>query len=647
GQRPAVRIRANVQALAARGLSLDSLRTAIASSNANGAKGSFDGPTRSWSIESNDQLSTAADYSSLVIAYKDGAPVRVRDVAQVVDASENTRVGAWMNRTPAIIVDIRRQPGANVIATADAIKKALPDLQRALPDDVHVTLLTDRTTGIRASVRDVQIELVFAVVLVTLAIFLFLGSPQATVVASVAVPLSLIGTFAAMDLLGFSRNNLTLMALTIASGFVVDDAIVVIENIARHIEDGLSPFAAALRGSREIGFTIISLTVSLVAVLIPLLFMGDVVGRLFREFAVTLAITILISAVVALTFVPMLSSRWLKSEAQTKTPRLAAKGKQAFEWLAHHYSGALDWVLERRTATLLVFAATVALTALLFVFIPKGLFPEQDTGQLQAVIATEQGISFGRMADLQQQVADALLKDPDVLSLSSNVGVDGQNPTLNSGRLLINLKDKKSRTTNQEEAIARLRDRAAKAVAGATLYLRPVQDLTIDAEGGPTTYRFALQGADQDQINQWAGKLQDELGQLPQLARVTSDVQLQGNAVTVEINRDVAARLGVSASAVDSALYNAFGQRIISTIFTQASQYRVILESSPGMLTDPKSLQSLYVSGTGGTAMPLDAFATVKTGFAPLQVTRVAQYPAATLGFDLAPGVSLGKAVDA
>jgi len=646
GQRPAVRIQANVQALAARGLSLDELRTAISAANVNGAKGSFDGPTRSWSIDSNDQLATAQDYKDLIIAYSNGDPVRMSDVAQVVDSSENTRLGAWMNRTPAIIVDVQRQPGANVIGTVDAIKAALPDLEAALPADVHVTLLTDRTTGIRASVHDVQVELIFAVVLVTLAIFLFLGSPQATVVASISVPLSLIGTFAAMHLLGFSLNNLSLMALTIASGFVVDDAIVVIENIARHLEAGERPLNAALKGSREIGFTIISLTVSLVAVLIPLLFMGDVVGRLFREFAVTLAVTILISAVVALTLVPMLSARWLKSEEQMKTPRFAEATRRGFERLSRRYSVWLDWVLARQTATLVVFGLTLALTALLFVIIPKGLFPLQDTGQLQAVVEAGQGVSFSRMSDLQGKVADALLDDPDVQSLSSNVGVDGVNPTLNQGRMLVNLKSKGNRTSNQDEIINRLRQRAAQ-IAGVTLYLRPVQDLTIDAEGGPTQYRFALQGADQNEINLWARKLVSALHGVKAVRNITSDVLDEGRAVTVLLNRDAAARLGISAAAVDSALYDAFGQRIVSTIFTQSTQYRVILESQPGMLIGPESLERLYVPTGTGTSIPLSTVATFQVGTAPLLVSRVSQFPAATIGFDLAPGESLGSAVSA
>jgi len=646
GQRPAVRIQANVQALADRNLSLDQLRSAIAAANVNGAKGSFDGPTRSWSINANDQLATASDYRNLIIAYRDNAPVRLSDVANVVDSSENIRLGAWMNRTPAIVLDVQRQPGANVIGTVDKIKAALPGLEAGLPADVHVTLLTDRTTGIRASVHDVQVELVFAVVLVTIAIFLFLGSWQATLIASLAVPLSIIGTFAAMHMMGFSLNNLTLMALTIAAGFVVDDAIVVTENIARHLEEGKRPLAAALQGSREIGFTIISLTVSLIAVLIPLLFMGDVVGRLFREFAVTLAVTILISAVVALTLVPMLSARWLKPEAEMRKFRVAEWTMERFDYVSRRYGSALDWVLLRQGATLLVFAGSLLLTALLFVAIPKGLFPEQDTGQLQAVVATGQGVSFGRMSGLQGRVADAILQDPDVESLSSNVGVDGQNPAMNQGRMLINLKDKADRSGSQAALINRLQ-RRVQDIAGATLYIRPVQDLTIDAEGGPTQYRFALQGPDQDQINLWTAKLMTELRDVRQVRNVVSDMQNQGRAITVKVNRDVAARLGISTASIDSALYNAFGQRIISTIFTQTTQYRVILESQPGMLTDPQALNQLYVQTSSGTSVPLSTVATFVEGEEPLQVARVAQFPASTIGFDLAPNQSLGGAVSA
>jgi multidrug efflux pump len=644
GQRPAVRIQADVQALATRGISLDILRSAIAAANVNGAKGSFDGPTKSWSIDGNDQLSSAADYSNLIVAYKDSAPVRLSDVATIIDSTENVRLGAWMNRTPAIIVDVQRQPGANVIQTVDTIKAALPGLEAQLPADVHVTLLTDRTAGIRASVTDVRDELVFAVLLVTLAMFLFLGSIRATIVASIAVPLSLVGSFAAMYFLGYSINNLTLMALTIASGFVVDDAIVVIENIMRHIEEGDTPFSAALKGAGEIGFTIISLTVSLIAVLIPLLFMGDIVGRLFREFAVTLAVTILISAVVALTLVPMLSARWLRHEAPKKDS-IAEKTTAWFGKLTEHYGVWLDWVMARSGLTLIAFGATVALTALLFVVIPKGLFPTQDTGQLQAIVVAGQDVSFARMSALQEKVADIVLNDPDVASLSSNVGVDGTNPSMNQGRMLINLKSGDVRS-GQDALIKRLEDAVSKH-AGVTLHLQPVEDLTIDSATGPTAYRFALQGSDQNAIQAFAQQLMQALKQEPAVRNISSDILDKGAAVTVKINRDTAARLGISAASVDSALYDAFGQRIVSTIFTPSTQYRVILESQPGMLANPVSLNNLYIPTSAGTSVPLGTVASFETGSAPLLVSRVAQFPSATIGFDTAPGTSLGTAVTA
>jgi len=645
GQRPAVRIQANIGQLAARGLSMETLRTAISAANANGAKGSFDGPTRSWSINANDQLNSAVDYRNLIVAYHDGQPIRLSDVATIVDGSENVRLGAWMNNQPGIILDIQRQPGANVIGTVDSIKATLPELNKSLPADIHVTVLADRTTGIRASVGDVEFELVLAVLLVVLAIFLFLGSPRATLIASLSVPLSLVGTFCAMYMLGFSLNNLSLMALTIASGFVVDDAIVVIENIARHVEEGMPPFKAALRGSREIGFTIISLTISLVAVLIPLLFMGDIVGRLFREFAITLAVTILISAFVSLTLVPMLSARWLRHERPQDAPKIVQTTQRWFGNLSTQYAKGLDWVLARQSFMLILFGATLAVTALLFIVIPKGLFPEQDTGQLQATIVTDPGTSFARMATIQQSVADALLADPDVASLSSNIGVDGQNNTLNVGRMAINLVDKSKRTSGQQATMARLASRANN-VAGAHLYLRPVQDLTIDAEGGATAYHFALQGADDGEIARWTQALVTELKDQPYVKHVSSDALLTGSSVRVNVNRDTAARLGITAAAVDAALYDAFGQRIISTIFTSSTQYRVILEGPPNMQTAPEQLSQLYIPGTNNSAVPLSAIATITTEQSPLELNRVSQFPSASIGFDLAPGHSLGAAVN-
>jgi len=645
GQRPAVRITSNVTALAAHGLSLETIRTAIGNANANTAKGSFDGTTKSWTIDANDQLGSAADYKALVIAFQNGAPVRLSDVASVDDSTENVRTGSWMNESPAVIVDVQRQPGANVIATVNKIKADLPGLEAQLPADVHVTLLTDRTEGIRASVSDVEWELVMAVGLVVLVIFLFLGSVRATVVAGISVPLSLIGSFAAMYGLGFSINNLSLMALTIASGFVVDDAIVVIENIARHIEDGMAPFPAALKGASEIGFTIISLTLSLIAVLIPLLFMGDVVGRLFREFAITLAFTIMLSALVALTVVPMLAARFLKPAHEERRFTVVDKVTTAFDHLTERYVKALDWVLARAAMTMLVFGGSFLLTVLLFVVIPKNLFPTQDTGQISATVMAAQDVSYARMARLQGAVAAELMKDPAVASLSSSIGVDGINPTLNQGRMLINLKPLSDRA-RLSSVLAALQARAAN-VAGVTLYLQPVQDLTIDTEAGITPYRFSLQGANQAEVNAWGLKLAERLKAEPSLSSVNANVLGQGPAVIVDINRDAAARLGLSALAVDNALYDAFGQRIVSTIYTQSSQNRVILQATPAMLGDPAGLNQLYIPLPGGGTVPLATLAAIRTGTAPLVVARESQFPSATIGFDTASGVSLGTAVSA
>ncbi|MFZ6644518.1 efflux RND transporter permease subunit [Undibacterium sp. TJN25] len=652
GQRPAVRIQADTRALASYGLGLDTLRTAISSANANSAKGSFDGPTRLYTINSNDQLLAAEEYKKLIVAYRNGAPVRMKDVAQVVDSAENVKLGAWSGLTPAIILNVQRQPGANVIATVDAIKARLPELTSSLPAGLKVDILSDRTTGIRASVEHVEIELILAVVLVVLVIFAFLHSVRATVIASLAVPISLIGTCGVMYLLGYSLNNLSLMALTIATGFVVDDAIVMIENIARYVEEGESPMEAALKGASQIGFTIISLTVSLIAVLIPLLFMGDVVGRLFREFAITLSITILISAVVSLTLVPMMSGRWLeKHEGPTeKKPAsdksFGARMQRFFDGVMVKYDHALNWVLERQALTLMVALATLVLTALLYMWIPKGLFPVQDTGQLQARIETEQSVSYARMTELQQAAAKEILGDPDVESLSSLVGVDAANNTmLHTGSMLINLKRKRS--DSQEETMARLRDRVRQ-VAGVTLYLQPTQDLTIDAETGPTQYRVSLTGADTATVTEWATKLSQHLQKnVKQVRNVVSDAGATGAAAYINIDRDTASRLSITASTIDDALYSAFGQRIVSTIFTETDQYRVILEAKPDQLTTPENLGTLQLRTGSGKATPLSAIATITERASPLQITHVAQYPATTMGFDTASGVSLGNAVDA
>jgi multidrug efflux pump len=673
GQRPAVRIQANTQALASYGIGLDTLRTAISNANSNAAKGNFDGPKRAYSINSNDQLLTADDYRGLIVAYRNGAPIRISNVADVVESAENVQLGAWAGLPcapraatpaatadpsrsdcrgnegaaliPAIIMNVQRQPGANVIATVDAIKTQLPALQAGLPASVTVNVLADRTSGIRASVNDVEKELLLAVVLVVLVIFAFLGSPRATVIASIAVPISLIGSFGLMYLLGYSLNNLSLMALTIATGFVVDDAIVMIENISRYIEQGEPPMRAALTGATQIGFTIISLTISLIAVLIPLLFMSDVVGRLFREFAVTLAITILISAVVSLTLVPMMSARWLKTRRdEGAAGAVASRGQRFFATVLHRYDRSLVWVIDHQGLTLLVALATFAITVLLYVTIPKGLFPTQDTGQLQARVQAAQDVSYDRMAELQAQAARAILADPAVLNLSSIVGVDAANNTmLQTGSMLINLV---SSHGDQQVVMNRLRDRV-RTVPGVTLYLQPTQDLTIDAETGPTEYRASLEGVDSAQITKWMGLLIARLQDAPEVRNVSSDAGVQGMTSNIAVDRDTASRLGITASAVDDALYSAFGQRIVSTIFTETNQYRVILEAAPGLATSAEGVGKLNLISSSGRPTPLSAFAKITEQLAPLQITHVGQYPASTLNFDTAPGVALGHAVDA
>ncbi|MGH7023933.1 MAG: efflux RND transporter permease subunit, partial [Caulobacteraceae bacterium] len=543
-------------------------------------------------------------------------------------------------------LNVQRQPGANVISTVDQIKKSLPDLMTALPAGVNVSVVTDRTTGIRASVHDVEFELMLSIVLVVAVIFLFLRSLAATFIASVAVPLSLVGTFAMMYFLGFSLNNLTLMSLTIATGFVVDDAIVMIENISRYIEAGESPMQAALKGAEQIGFTIISLTVSLIAVLIPLLFMGDVVGRLFREFAITLSVTIVISAIVSLTLTPTLSARWLGRDERLEHSALARRSKAVIDDVIDRYDRGLTWVLDRQGATLVVAAATLVLTVVLFLIIPKGLFPTQDTGIVQGVTEGAQSISYQGMATLQQKVADKLLQDPDVASLTSFIGVDGTNTTLNHGRMLINLAPFGHRTSSPPAILDRLRKEAAQA-PGATLYVQPVQDLTIDSSSGATQYHFALQGADTATVTDWSNKLVQRLSHEPKVRNVSSDLQNEGLSAYVDINRDTAARLGITPSTVDNTLYYAFGQSIISTIFTQSSQERVILQADTKTITSPNDLSSIYLTAGNGAPTPLSAIATVQEKLSPLQINHVAQFPAANISFDTAPNVSLGAAVSA
>jgi multidrug efflux pump len=647
GQRPAVRIRADIRKLAAYGLNIDDLRTTLGNANINTPKGNFDGPMRAYTINANDQIRNASDYSPLIVAYKNGSPVRLSDVGEVVDGAQNDKLGAWMNETPAIILNIQRQPGANVIAVVEGIKALLPQLQASLPAAIDLNVLTDRTVTIRASVADVEFELTLAVILVVLVIFVFLRNARATLIPSLSVPLSLVGTLGAMYLFGFSLNNLSLMALTIATGFVVDDAIVVIENISRYIEEGESPLQAALHGSQQIGFTIISLTVSLIAVLIPLLFMGDVVGRLFREFAITLSVTILISAVVSLTLVPMACAKLLKAETESHENAFQRYSREGFDWIIKVYGQALNWVLDRQTFVLLIALGTFALTAVLYIIIPKGFFPLQDTGVIQAISDAPQSVSYAAMAERQQQLASLILKDPDVDSLSSFIGVDGTNTTLNSGRILINLKPHDQRKSDIGTVMRRIKNNTAS-LTGISLYMQPVQDLTIEGTVSRTQYQFILQDADPAQLNEWTPKLVDKLNQLPELADVASDISAQGLSVFVDIDRNQAARFGITPATIDNALYDSYGQRIVSTIFTNSNQYRVILEADPSLQASLQSLSDIYLpSSVGSTPVPLAVMAKMRQETAPLQVSHLGQFPAATVSFNLAPGASLGGAVTA
>ena len=649
GRRPAVRIQANPTALAGAGLSLEDVRTTIASANVNQAKGSFDGAARASTIDANDQLKTAAEYASLILAFKNGSPVRLSDVANIVDDAENTRLAAWANAMPGVILNVQRQPGANVIDTVDRIKALLPQLQATLPASIDVQVLTDRTVTIRASVKDVRLELMLAIALVVAVIFVFLRSASATLIPSFAVPLSLIGTFCVMYLAGFSINNLTLMALTISTGFVVDDAIVMIENISRYVEKGESPMEAALKGAKQIGFTIISLTISLIAVLIPLLFMGDVVGRLFHEFAITMVVAILISAVVSLTLTPMLCARLLKHTPETSHGKVYQATGRFFDAMIRRYGVMLDWVLDRRKTTLLVFAITMGLTAWLYFVVPKGFFPVQDTGVIQGITEASQATSFGAMGERQQSIADVILKDPAVTNLSSFIGVDGANATLNAGRMLINLKPKEERGAASQDIsqVIRRITEATRSVPGIELYLQPVQDLTIEDRIAKTQYQFLLSSPNSDELNQGAAQLMERLRALPQLADVGSDLQDKGLQAYVEIDRSAAGRLGVTVAGIDNALYNAFGQRLISTIFTQSNQYRVVLEIAPAYKVGPQALTTLYVPSSNGTQIPLSSVARVVEKPMPLSVNHVAQFPAVTISFNAAPGVSLGEAVEA
>ncbi|KHT21560.1 MdtB/MuxB family multidrug efflux RND transporter permease subunit [Pectobacterium brasiliense] len=646
GQRPAVRVRLNAPALAAYGLTSETIRTAITAANVNSAKGSLDGPTRSVTLSANDQMKSVDDYRKLIVAWKNGAPVRLQDVATIEQAAENIHLGAWANRQQAIIINVQRQPGANVITTTDSISKMLPALKASLPNSVEVTTLTDRTTSIRASVKDVQFELLLAIALVVMVIYLFLRNAVATLIPSIAVPLSLIGTFAAMYFLGFSINNLTLMALTIATGFVVDDAIVVIENIARYIEKGEKPLNAALKGAGEIGFTIISLTFSLIAVLIPLLFMGDIVGRLFREFAVTLAVSILISAVVSLTLTPMMCARMLSHQSLRKQNRFTRASKRFFTRLIDAYGVWLRKVLNHPWLTLSVALGTLLLTVLLYIWIPKGFFPIQDNGIIQGTVQAPQTVSFSNMADRQQRVASIIMKDPAVESVSSFIGVDGTNAALNSGRLQINLKPLSERSERIPEIISRLQQQTAQ-IPGIQLYLQPVQDLTIDTQISRTQYQFTLQAMSLDELSQWVPKLMTELKKLPQLEDVSSDWQDGAAVAYVNVNRDSASRLGITMSQVDSALYNAFGQRLVSTIYTQASQYRVVLEHDTTNNTGLDALNDVRLISSDGGTIPLSSIATVEERQGPLAINHIDQFPSTTISFNVADGYALGEAVDA
>jgi len=688
GQKPAVRIQANPTVMASYGLNLEDLRTAIVAANVNQAKGNFDGAHQAYQIGANDQLLSSSDYAPLIIAYKNGAPVKMTDVADVIDDAENIRQAAWMNQTPAVILNIQRQPGANIISVVDRIKQLLPQLTSTLPASIHVSVLTDRTTTIRASVSDVQFELMLTVALVVMVMFLFLRNLAATIIPSIAVPMSLVATFGVMYLLGYSLNNLTLMALTISTGFVVDDAIVMIENITRYIEAGEPALSAALKGSAQIGFTIVSLTVSLIAVLIPLLFMGDIVGRLFREFAVTLSVTILASAVVSLTLTPMMCSKLLKHKPEESQGRFYRASENAFNAIIAFYGRTLRWVLQWQVATLLVAAATLALTIFLYVVIPKGFFPIQDTGVIQGVSEAAQSVSFPEMSSQQQQLAKIILQDPAVDNLSSFIGIDGTNTTLNSGRILINLKPIAARNIAASDVIRRLQPELAK-VAGITLFMQPVQDLSVEDRVSRTQFQYTLEDPSLDELNAFAPQMLAKLQELPVLSDVASDQQVLGLRAKLVFDRNTAARFGITTSSIDQTLYDAYGQREVSTMFTQLNQYHVVLELKPGFEKNPSDLSDLFIrtaatassasstassnappgapsngssaSGAASTTpsiqssaafpnggqIPLNAFSHVETTTAPITMNHQGQFPVVTLSFNLAPGVSLGDAVKA
>jgi multidrug efflux pump len=646
GQKPAVRIQANPTSLSSYGLTLEDVRTAVAQANVNQAKGSFDGSRQSYTIGANDQLLSSDQYRPLIIAYRNGAPVRLSDIANVVDSAENVKQAAWMNRTPAVIVNIQRQPGANIISVVDRVTGLLPQLRASLPSSVELTVLTDRTATIRASVRDVEFELILTIALVVMVIFLFLRTFAATVIPSVAVPLTLVGTFGVMYMLGYSLNNLTLMALTISTGFVVDDAIVMIENISRYIEEGEKPLQAALKGAEQVGFTILSLTVSLIAVLIPLLFMGDVVGRLFREFAVTLSVTILISAAVSLSLTPMMAAKLLRHKPESEQGRFYRASERVFQKVIDFYDRTLVWVLDHQPLTLAVAAGTLVATVLLFLFIPKGFFPIQDTGVILGISEASQDVSFRAMNERQQALTKVILADPAVASLSSFIGVDGNNTTVNTGRIQINLKPLEDRGINASEVIRRLSPKLAK-IAGITLYMQPVQDLSVEDRVSRAQFQYSLEDADPNELATWVPRFVARLRQLPELADVGSDQQNEGLQAHLVFDRSTASRLGITPQMLDDTLYDAFGQRQISTMFTQLNQYRVVLETQPGFHQTPQDLSDIFLRSADGGSVPLAAFTRVEERSTPLAVNHQGQFPVVTVSFNLAPGASLGEAVKA
>jgi multidrug efflux pump len=646
GQKPAVIINADPTALSSLNLTLEDLRTLIPEYNVDQAKGSFDGPRQAFAIGANDQILTSKDYKPIIVAYKNGAPIRLSDIATVVDGAENVKEAAWMNRNPAVIVNIQRQPGANIISVVDSIQKLLPQLESSLPAAIKITQLTDRTITIRASVADVEFELGLTIVLVVLVIFLFLRNISATIIPSVAVPLSIVGTFAVMYLLGYSINNLTLMALTISTGFVVDDAIVMIENIIRYIEEGDSPLQAALKGSEQIGFTIISLSVSLIAALIPLLFMGDVVGRLFREFAVTLSVTIVVSAIVSLTLTPMMCGLLLRHKPENEQGWLFKKSEQIYQGVIDFYGMTLQWVLRHQFSTLLIAVATLVVTVGLYLIIPKGFFPVQDTGVILGVSEAAQTISFPSMAKSQQELANVILQDPAVDSLSSFIGIDGTNTTMNSGRIQINLKPIEQRKINASDVILRLQPKL-DSVKGITLYMQPVQDLTVEDRVSRTQFQYSLEDPDPNELAQWVPRLVEKMGQIPVIRDIATDQQNMGLSTMLVIDRDAASRLGITAQALDNTLYDAFGQRQVSTMFTQLNQYHVILGVDPKYQHNPRDLQNIYVHSTAGTMVPLAQFTHLERQAAPLAVNHQGQFASVTISFNLAPSASLGDAVTA